>query len=110
MYTELHSHTCFSLLDGASTPEVMVERARELGYPALALTDHDDLGGAVRFAEAAREAEIGGILGTELTVEWGSALTHLTLLAESREGYGHLCQLITRGRPRAWSMRARVIS
>ena len=98
MYTELHAHTCFSLLDGASTPEAMVERARELGYPALALTDHDDLGGAVRFAEAAREAGIGGILGVELTVEWGGALTHLTLLAESREGYGHLCQLVTRGR------------
>ena len=98
MYTELHAHTCFSLLDGASTPEAMVERARELGYPSLALTDHDDLGGAVRFAEAAREAGIGGILGVELTVEWSGELTHLTLLAESREGYGHLCQLITRGR------------
>lgn len=97
-YAELHCHSCFSLLDGASTPEQLVARAKALGYPSLALTDHDDLGGAVRFAEAAREAGIGGILGTELTVEWDGDRTHLTLLAESREGYGNIASLITRGR------------
>ena len=53
MYAELHCHSTFSLLDGASDPERLVERAVELGLPALALTDHDDLGGAVRFATAA---------------------------------------------------------
>ena len=68
-YVELHCHSSFSLLDGASSPEQLVARAAALGYPALALTDHDDLGGIVRFAEAAREAGIGGIVGVELTVE-----------------------------------------
>jgi error-prone DNA polymerase len=66
--------------------------------PALALTDHDDLGGAVRFAEAARELEINGILGCELTVQVDQRLTHLVLLAESRTGYGNIASLITRGR------------
>ena len=98
MYTELHTHSCFSLLDGASTPETLVACAKALGYRALALTDHNEMGGAVRFAEAAREAGLAGILGTELTVLWEDELTHLTLLAESREGYGNLCQLITRSR------------
>ena len=69
MYVELHCHSSFSLLDGASDPEALVERARALGYPALALTDHDDLGGVVRFAQAAREAGVGGIVGAELTVD-----------------------------------------
>src|SRR5512147_2773826 len=66
--------------------------------PALALTDHDDLGGAVRFAQAAREAGIGGILGCELTLEIDGAPSHLVLLAESRTGYGNIASLITRGR------------
>src|SRR5918995_2891225 len=87
-YVELHCHSVFSLLDGASEPEELVARAMALGMPALALTDHDDLGGAVRFAQAARELDLAGILGAELTVQVGSAPTHLVLLAESREGYG----------------------
>ncbi len=97
-YTELHTHSCFSLLDGASTPERLVESASALGYRALALTDHNEMGGAVQFAEAAREAGLAAILGTELTVLWDDELTHLTLLAESHEGYGNLCQLITQSR------------
>src|SRR5687767_12549273 len=47
-YVELHCHSAFSLLDGAALPETLIERAAQLGYPALALTDHDELGGAVR--------------------------------------------------------------
>jgi len=66
--------------------------------PALALTDHDDLGGAVRFAQAAREAGIGGILGCELTLDIDGLPSHLVLLAESRTGYGNIASLITRGR------------
>ena len=54
-YAELHCHSCFSLLDGASTPEALVQRAVELGLPALALTDHNGLYGAVRFHTAARQ-------------------------------------------------------
>ncbi|HET7564337.1 MAG TPA: PHP domain-containing protein, partial [Gemmatimonadaceae bacterium] len=53
-YVELHCHSAFSLLDGASLPEALVTRAHELGLRALALTDHDDLGGVVSFAQAAR--------------------------------------------------------
>ena len=68
-YAELHAHSTFSLLDGASDPEALVARARELGLAALALTDHDDVGGAVRFATATREAGLPGILGAELTVD-----------------------------------------
>jgi len=97
-YVELHCHSVFSLLDGASEPEELVARAVALGMPALALTDHDDLGGAVRFAFAARELGLSGILGAELTVLAGGERTHLVALAESREGYGNLSALITRAR------------
>ncbi|MBU6367893.1 MAG: PHP domain-containing protein, partial [Gemmatimonadetes bacterium] len=55
-YVELHCHSALSLLDGASLPEALVARAAQLGYPALALTDHDELGGVVRFGLAAAEA------------------------------------------------------
>ena len=98
MYAELHCHSVFSLLDGASEPEALVARAKALGMPALALTDHDDLGGAVRFAQAAREVGLDGILGTELTLEVDGHPTYIVLLAETREGYGNLASLITRGR------------
>src|SRR5829696_3871505 len=74
-YIELHCHSVFSLLDGASEPEELVARAVALGMPALALTDHDDLGGAVRFAQAARELDLAGILGAELTVQVDNELT-----------------------------------
>jgi len=117
-YVELHCHSAFSLLDGASLPEALVTRAHALGLPALALTDHDELGGVVRFAEAARTAGLGGILGVELTVDVPDTVatasrdseparggdpssvrrTHLVLLAETREGYGNLSWLVTRAR------------
>ena len=67
-YVELHCHSAFSLLDGAALPETLVARAAELGYPALALTDHDELGGAVRFAQAGIEHGVQAIIGAELTV------------------------------------------
>jgi error-prone DNA polymerase len=51
-YAELHCHSALSLLDGASLPETLAEQAAALGYPALALTDHDDMGGVVRFGTA----------------------------------------------------------
>ena len=68
-YAELHCHSAFSLLDGASLPETLVERAIELELSALALTDHDDLGGAVRFASKAREHnQYPAIIGAEVTL------------------------------------------
>ncbi|NLG29002.1 MAG: DNA polymerase III subunit alpha, partial [Chloroflexi bacterium] len=92
-YIELHAHSCFSLLDGAATPEALLDRAVEIGMPALALTDHDGLYAAVRFALAAKERGIRPIIGAELTM---LDETHLVLLAENRVGYQNLCWLISR--------------
>jgi len=92
-YVELHCHSCFSLLDGSSTPETLLDQALHLGMPALALTDHDGLYGAVRFYTAARERGVHPVLGAELTLQ---SEHHLTLLAETRQGYANLCWLITR--------------
>lgn len=100
-YTELHLHTAFSFLDGASLPEEIIAKATQYGYQALAVTDHDGLYGAMEFAQAARAAGIAPITGAEVTLDDGS---HLTLLAESRVGYGNLCRLLTdskHGRPPA---------
>ena len=104
-YAELHAHTAFSLLDGAVLPEPLVARAKELGLAALAITDHDELGGIVRFATAAREADLPAIIGAELTVVVtpdaggaGPLVTHLPLLAESRTGYANLSTLVTLAR------------
>jgi len=94
-YAELHCHSAFSFLDGASIPEELVARAKNIGLSALALTDHDDLGGVVRFASAARELSFDAIIGAELTLEDDS---HLILLAEDVQGYKNLCHLITHAR------------
>ncbi|MCT2261541.1 error-prone DNA polymerase [Brachybacterium muris] len=67
-YAELHAHSHFSFLDGASSPEEMVEQAAQLGLTALALVDHDGLPGAVRFARAAREQGLSTVFGAELTL------------------------------------------
>lgn len=94
-YAELHCHSSFSFLDGACNPEELVVVAKEMGLSALALTDHDDMGGVVRFAHAAREVELEAILGAELTMEDDS---HLTLLAKDLSGYKNLCRLVTSAR------------
>jgi error-prone DNA polymerase len=91
-YAELHCHSYYSFHDGASSPEELLLRARDLGYSALALTDHNNLCGAMRFAHLARSLGIKGIIGAEVTLKGGY---HLTLLAEDRQGYGNLCRLIT---------------
>lgn len=91
-YVELHCHSAFSFLDGASAPEELATRAAELGHRALALTDHDGLCGSLAFAQAARDVGVRPITGAELTLEDGS---HLTLLAATARGYANLCRLIT---------------
>lgn len=93
-YVELHCHSYFSLLDGASSPEALVDRAATLGYSALALTDHDGLYGAVRFWQAARERDIKPLIGAEITLTDGG---HLTVLAETQRGYANLCRLLSVG-------------
>jgi error-prone DNA polymerase len=94
-YCELHAHSVFSLLDGVPFPEELAERAAELGLPAMALTDHDALYGAVPFFARARALGVKPILGSEITLDDGA---HLTLLAETQAGYRSLCQLISQGR------------
>jgi len=91
-YAELHCHSYFSFLDGASSPEELVARAADLGLEALALTDHDGLYGAVAFYRAATKADIKPIIGAEVTLTDAS---HLTLLAKNRHGYGNLCRLLS---------------
>ncbi len=91
-YVELHAHSAFSFLDGASSPEEMAAAAAEMGHAALALTDHDGLCGSLAFAHAARAAGVRPITGAEVTLTDGS---HLTLLAADATGYANLCRLIT---------------
>ena len=94
-YTELHAHSAFSYLDGASLPDELVTAALELGHDALALTDHNSVSGSMEFAQAARA--LGGSLrtihGAELDLDDGR---HLTLLVENEKGWSNLCRLITR--------------
>ncbi|MGA2285477.1 MAG: error-prone DNA polymerase [Dehalococcoidia bacterium] len=67
-YVELHCHSCYSLREGASTPEELALRARELGYDTLALTDHDGLYGAMAFAQTAKAFGVRPITGAEVTL------------------------------------------
>ncbi|HEX4153363.1 MAG TPA: error-prone DNA polymerase [Steroidobacteraceae bacterium] len=96
MYAELHALSNFSFLRGASHPEELVERARALGYRALALTDECSLAGVVRAHIAAKRCELPLIVGAEL--HCGGDDLKLVVLATSRSGYGTLCRLISRAR------------
>jgi error-prone DNA polymerase len=91
-YVELHAHSAYSFLDGASQPEELAARAAELGYEALALTDHDGVYGSLEFAYAAKAFGVRPITGAELTLDGGA---HVTLLVEDARGYANLCRLIT---------------
>ena len=95
MYVELHARSAFSLLDGASLPETLARRAANLGMTSLALTDRDDLGGAVRFMEGCAEHGVRPIFGAELSLDVGGTVV---LLCESAEGWSSLSQLITKAR------------
>ena len=92
-YVELHTHSAFSFLDGASLPEELVVAALRQGHEALALTDHNTLSGAMEFAQAARGLGLRAIHGAEIDVLDGR---HLTLLVENARGWSNLCRLITR--------------
>lgn len=94
-YVELHCHSSFSFLDGASSPLELAERAAEHGYPALGLVDHDGLWGSMEFAAACKGAGIRAITGAELTVTLRGRLFHLTLLVKDNTGYRNLCRLLT---------------
>ncbi len=124
-YVELHAHSAFSFLDGASTPMELAGAAAELGYPAFALTDHDGVWGSMEWVHACKGFGIRGITGAELTVGVGPAgpvaagdppppavakassgavpptappagrYVHLTLLVQDAAGYRNLCRLLT---------------
>src|SRR2546427_811025 len=85
MYIELHCHSAFSFLDGASLPEQLALTASQLGLPALALTDHNGLYGSMAFAQQAKSLGLQAITGAELTLLDGS---HVTILAETPEEIG----------------------
>src|SRR5215210_2439917 len=91
-YVELHAHSSYSFLDGASLPEELAVQAAELGYPALALTDHDGVYGSLEFAHAAKHFGVRAITGAEITL---ADRSHVTLLVESQQGYASLCRLLT---------------
>ncbi|HEX5983185.1 MAG TPA: error-prone DNA polymerase [Solirubrobacterales bacterium] len=95
MYVELHAHSAFSFLDGASTPMELAAAAAAHGYPAFALTDHDGLWGSLEFAHACKGFGVRPITGAELTVREGERDSHLTLLVEDETGYRNLCRLLT---------------
>ena len=102
-YAELHAHSAYSFLDGASTPEELVEEAVRLDLRAIALTDHDGLYGVVRFAEAARELEMATVFGAELSLGGGDRTEdpdppgpHLLVLARGPEGYRRLSRELAR--------------
>jgi error-prone DNA polymerase len=113
-YVELHCHSAYSFLDGASHPEELASRAAELGYPALALTDHDGVYGSLELAHAAKALGVRPITGAEVTVGGGGSTEpagsggagfagagagrgghHVTLLCESGKGYANLCRILT---------------
>ncbi|HWM55759.1 MAG TPA: error-prone DNA polymerase [Solirubrobacterales bacterium] len=95
-YVELHAHSAFSFLDGASTPTELAATAAELGYEAMALTDHDGVWGSMEFAKACEGFGVRAITGAEVTVALPAGeLAHLTLLVETPAGYRNLCRLLT---------------
>jgi error-prone DNA polymerase len=91
-YIELHAHSAYSFLDGASLPEEIAARAAELGYEAFALTDHDGVYGSLEFAHAAKHVGVRAITGAEVSLA-GEA--HVTLLCETYRGYANLCRILT---------------
>ncbi|MGE5802000.1 MAG: DNA polymerase III subunit alpha [Gemmatimonadota bacterium] len=92
MYAELHCHSAYSFLDGASPPDELLAEAHRLGYPALALTDRNGVYGSLAFAHAAQPLGIQPITGAAVTLSDG---TQLILLAETPQGYANLCRLLT---------------
>src|SRR5579862_6761501 len=119
MYVELHCHSAFSFLDGASLPDELVPRALELGYEAVALTDHNTVSGSMEFAVSARALGLRAIHGAEIDLDREarpgraghkagpddsraaragreSEGRHLTLLVQDERGWSNLCRILTR--------------
>ncbi len=92
VYAELHAHSAYSFLDGASLPEELVMGALELGYRAFALTDHNSVSGSMEFAQSAKALGLRALHGAEIDLDDGR---HLTLLVRDATGWASLCRLLT---------------
>ena len=117
MFTHLHVHTEYSLLDGVSRIPKLVKQARELGMDALAITDHGSLYGVVDFYSECLEAGIKPIIGCEVYVAQGSrhdktpserSPFHLTVLAKDNLGYRNLMKLVTQAHLEGYYYRPRI--
>src|SRR6266446_1474027 len=97
-YAELHCLSNFTFQRGASHPKELVDRAVQLGYQALAITDECSFAGVVRAHKAAKDTRLKLIIGSEFRLDDG---LRFVLLATDREGYGNLSALVTRGRRNA---------
>jgi DNA polymerase-3 subunit alpha len=107
-FTHLHVHTEYSMLDGASRVDGLMRRTAELGMPAVAITDHGVMFGAIDFYKAGQRHGVKPIIGSEIYMAPGSRFAkgnrragdepyyHLTLLAENQQGYGNLMRLVSR--------------
>ena len=91
-YVELHCHSAYSFLDGVSQPQELAQRAGELGYTALALTDHNSVSGSMEHAQAAADFGVRAIHGAEIDIDDGR---HITLLVRDERGWSNLCRIIT---------------
>jgi DNA polymerase-3 subunit alpha len=103
-FVHLHLHTDYSMLDGACNIERLVKRVKELDMPAVAMTDHGNIFGAVKFFNDAKEAGVKPILGCELYIckrddhridKEGDSYNHLIVLAENDEGYRNLVKIVS---------------
>ena len=106
-FVHLHLHTKYSLLDGVNKIPGVLEQAHSYGQPAIAITDHGNLHGAVEFYQSAKKVGIKPIIGCELYVtplsrferktraQGGAGTYHLTALAKDMEGYQNLCKLVS---------------
>src|ERR1700726_4084502 len=119
-FVHLHLHTDYSMLDGACDVDKLCERAKELGMPAVAMTDHGNIFGAVHFVNAAKQAGIKPIIGCELyickkddhdisrTPPEGDTYNHLLVLAENEEGYRNLVKITSEASLRGFYYKPRV--
>ena len=96
-YVELHCHSAYSFLDGVSLPDELVARAAELGYTALALTDHNSVSGSMELAQmAALTGAPRAIHGAEIDLRTQHGARHLTLLVRDARGWRNLCRILTK--------------
>ena len=117
MFTHLHVHTEYSLLDGLSRIKPLVTRAKTLGMDALAITDHGSMYGAIEFYNECRTQGIKPIIGCELYVAQKSRHDktnvdktpyHITVLSKNNEGYGNLIHLVTKAHVEGFYYKPRV--